>query len=658
MIDLSQLSWTLSGWQPFAWRFFSTIETVGISTPEIGPYPAMFPGSVQENLRRAGAIPDWNVALNSLAIEWVEHRHWMFSTEISQLSVNPGKMLWLEAEVLDYAGWVLVDGVQVGEFRGAHTPTRLELSTALSKPGGHRLDIVFDCPPAGQGQFGYTSRARDAKPRYSYGWDWCPRLIPIGARGILRIEENAEVELVSIATEVPNSMRSGLIRVRLDSKTVDRGPDDVVDIRVTRMGRDPVCSSQNLTAGRQDHVLEVNQPDLWWPVGEGDQALYALEVVVRRGGRVVGHWNRQVGFKHIEWRPCEGAPPGALPWLCVVNGRPVFLQGINWTPVRLCYLDVTRQEIERLTGIYRDLGCNILRVWGGGHLESTVFYEACDRLGILIWQEVPLSSSGRDSVPPEDDAFVAECCRIARHFVRSRQHHVSLLQWCGGNELHRDEVVGGAKIRVPLTLQHRVLGALSEVVATEDPMHRFLPTSPFGPRFHSTREEFGKGLHHEVHGPWGVDGFETFGEWERYWLDDDALFRGEIGVAGASRVELLQHYAGSESLWPPTGPLWQHSAAWWIQWKRLRKRFSGMDDQKALQSYVDYSREEQAQFLASAAAAKKGSFPRCGGFIVWMGHDAFPCPINTSIVEFDFQLKPAAFALARVFFRHHHQSEG
>jgi beta-mannosidase len=221
--------------------------------------------------------------------------------------------------------------------------------------------------------------------------------------------------------------------------------------------------------------------------------------------------------------------------------------------------------------------------------------------------------------------------------------------WCGGNELHLEESHPGGKRRAPLTLEHSVLAALAALVAKEDPAHRFLPTSPYGPRFHSERDEFGQGLHHEVHGPWGVDGHPQPGDWESYWRDDDALFRGEVGVAGASSLNLIRRYAGDEPVWPPTTPLWQHASGWWTQWNRLSGQFSGLAADDALAAYVEFTQREQAEKLAFAVRAKKEQFPRCGGFLIWMGHDAFPCLANTSLVEFDRTLKPAAHAVAAVF---------
>ncbi len=653
LVDLSALAWTLTGWRPFAWRLRKTAETGGFLAPDHGPFPAQLPGSVQENLRRAGAIPDWHIGRNSLAIEWVEHRHWMFTAQIPPLGCAPGDTLRFYADALDYSGWLLIDGRIVAEFRGPHRPTSIDLTAGLALPGRHELALVFAAPPEEQGQLGYTSRARAFKPRYNYGWDWSVRVVPLGAAGRLVLARHATPtrSLLTVTTTLSADLTLGCATVRLAAERLPLSTRG--EIRLTLALAGSTLSTATFPLLFPDSTaafsLELARPALWWPNGLGAATLHDFTVEILLDGQRHEHWQRRVGFKHVDWQPCEGAPAHALPWLCVVNGRPLFLQGVNWTPIRLCYPDTTSTESARLVALYRDLGCNLLRVWGGATLETDAFYDACDHAGLLVWQEFPLSSSGMDSRPPDDSGFIAELTSIARHFIRARQHHACLLQWCGGNELHTEESTPDGPRRRPLDLAHPALAALAALVAAEDPTHRFLPTSPFGPRFHSTPPEFGRGLHHEVHGPWGRGGFPAQADWENYWRDDDSLFRGEVGVAGASSLDLILRYSGSDSPWPPTHALWQHSSGWWTQWDRFAPAFANLSPDAALARYIELTQREQADDLALAARYTKARFPRCGGFLVWMGHDCFPCLANTSIVDCEHRLKPAAHALAAVF---------
>lgn len=199
----------------------------------------------------------------------------------------------------------------------------------------------------------------------------------------------------------------------------------------------------------------------------------------------------------------------------------------------------------------------------------------------------------------------------------------------------------------PVDAGHPLIAHLDRIVAEMDPGRRFLPTSSSGPGFMADEEDFGKGLHWDVHGPWqAVGNLEQ--EWAQYWDHDDALFRSETGAPGASPAALIEHYRGILPTVPGTtaNPLWNR-VSWWIEWPEF-VRAHGREP-RDLDEYVTWSQQRQAGALAIAARACKDRFPRCGGLIIWMGHDGFSCPTNTSIFDFHGEPKPAAAALAAIF---------
>jgi beta-mannosidase len=320
---------------------------------------------------------------------------------------------------------------------------------------------------------------------------------------------------------------------------------------------------------------------------------------------------------------------------------------VNWTPVRSDFHSVTREDYQRLIDLYKAMGANCLRVWGGAFLEREMFYEMCDRAGILVWQEFPLSSSGVDNAAPTDPQVIDELCKIATSYIRRRGHHACKLMWCGGNELCGEP--GHNRDTTPNNLSHPALAAMNEVVQREDPGVRFVPTSPSGPRFSGDTGFFGKGMHHDVHGPWNIK--EPIEQYRQYWANDDALFRSEVGCPSAESIDLLHKYRGTCEVWPPLreNPYWAHSSLWWVQWNRFKDQLHDLAPLDALTKYVELSQALQAEALTIAAKACKDRFPRCGGFLLWMGHDAFPCPANTSIIDFDQRPKPAYHALAKIF---------
>jgi len=675
--DLGQLDWRLAGFVPEQWRFGKLGDIATSAFSDVPAIPASVPGSVQAALREASIIPDWNAGLDARQCEWVENRQWVYQARLPAKWLKTGARFRLHCQGLDTSGWIYVNGHEVGAFRGSFVPHTFDLTPHL-RARNNLLQIIFDVPPRWLGQFGYTSRITEWKPRFNYTWDWTSRLVQIGIWDAITLEaiDGAEIERLRCVTDVDRATGLGSVRVigtasHADGCMVEVRIEDARRMTSKQIGFETsaglVGSANSRLESRiqhrddlltehtdvDEHRFDIslgNLPvDLWWPNGAGNQPRYTVCCrLIAPEGHVCDEQIRTVGFKHVAWRPCEGAPAEADPWICVVNGQPVFLQGVNWTPIRPNFADVPEAEYRKRLELYRDLGCNLLRVWGGACLERECFYRICDELGLLVWQEFPLSSSGVDNWPPEDERSIAEMAEIAASYIERRQHHVSLLLWCGGNELQGGLDGSKAGVGKPVDTSHPLIAKLAHVVAGMDPGRRFLPTSSSGPRFEARAADFGKGLHWDIHGPWKLPG--TMAEWAKYWAGDDALFRSETGAPGASPVEIIRRYRGDLAEMPGTAdnPLWRRTS-WWIEWPTFVQE-QGREP-ISLEEFVAWSQARQAEALVIAARACKGRFPRCGGFLVWMGHDSFPCTANTAIVDFDGNPKPAALAVKEVFSR-------
>ncbi|MCA1694589.1 MAG: hypothetical protein LC749_07570, partial [Actinobacteria bacterium] len=188
LLDLTKHAWVLTGWRPFQW--LANLEGFR-HPPDVGPIPAFAPGSVLACLQAAGIVNDPLIGLRSRDVEWLEHRHWEFSTSLPAASdlervEEACEPAFLEADGLDYGGWVYVDDLLVAEFGGVMLPHRFNLGPVLADDAPKVLRIIFREPPPEQGVTGWTSRSLYFKPRYSYGWDWCPRLVPTGIWGGIR----------------------------------------------------------------------------------------------------------------------------------------------------------------------------------------------------------------------------------------------------------------------------------------------------------------------------------------------------------------------------------------------------------------------------------------------------------------------------------------
>jgi len=272
--DLSKLRWRLAGFMPYGWHCANfpaivPLPRIGVAGTEVAAIPARVPGSVQGALREAGVIPDWNVGLDSRESEWVESRHWVYETYLPDEWFAAGQSFRLVCLGLDYSGWVVLNGRVVGEFRGSLVPHTFDL-TGLLAPSGNRLQIAFDCPPRWLGQLGYTSRMKEWKPRFNYGWDWTCRLVQIGIWDDICLEVTAGpvLERVRCFTELDMESGRGSVTVFADAST---GVGETVRLTLTR--GDSVVAKKDVPAGeiRGGYVWKELPVEPWYPNGHGDQ---------------------------------------------------------------------------------------------------------------------------------------------------------------------------------------------------------------------------------------------------------------------------------------------------------------------------------------------------------------------------------------------------
>jgi beta-mannosidase len=437
-----------------------------------GWLPARVPGSVIDDLSRAGEVPDPYRMRNSRLAEWISERTWVYRRPLSGEGV-------VRFEGVDHEATVFLDGEEVAHHEGAFT------SFQIAVPAGeHQLAVVVHAAPESEPQVGRTSRVLVHKSRMGYGWDFCPRLVHQGIWRPVRLNGAREVFPV----------------VRL--------VDDVGVVEVDG-----------------EVVLRVESPERWWPNRLGPQRLY-------RAG------DFDVGFRTIELDE---------DYRLFVNGELVQIKGWNWVPLDVLYGVPRPEKLAHLLELAARAGCNLLRVWGGGLLESHEFYEHCDRLGLLVWQEFSQSSSAIESVPSDDADFVATMVSDAREIVPRLRRHPSLAVWCGGNELDGDDATP-------------VLAALREVVRELDPDRAWLSTSPLGEK--------------DVHGPWEHQGLREHNG--RYDTGESKL-HSEFGVEGMTNRAALEALVDEEHRWPAdrTNPVYEHLGAWWNNAPLVQEAFGG-----------------------------------------------------------------------------------
>ena len=534
MTSLDGDDWQLKGWLGEEWRWH-------LNKPWDAPgwLPARVPGSVVDDLWRAGEVPDPYRMRQSRDAEWAAARTWVYRRRVTGGTIR--------FDGVDHEATVFVDGEEVARHEGAFTPFDVNVLS-----GDHLLAVAVRAAPESEAQVGRTSRVRVHKSRMGYGWDFCPRLVH---QGIWRsVTHDPEPEVFPRVTLV-----DGIGRVEIDG----------------------------------DVVLEVESPRLWWPNGMGEQHLYGV------GGR-------DVGFRTIDFDDYRLA----------VNGVAMTIKGWNWVPLDVLYGVPRSEKLAHLLGLAAHAGVNLLRVWGGGLLETREFYEHCDRLGLLVWQEFSQSSSGIESRPSDDPEFVAKLTDDARRVVPRLRRHPSLAIWCGGNELDGDDSTPA-------------LAALRDVVRELDPERAWLPTSPIGDR--------------DVHGPWEHQGLRK--HYEHYDSRTSRL-HSEFGVEGMTNRSALEALIDEEHRWPAdrTNPVYEHLGAWWNNAAFVEEAFGGrigeLDTLRRASQWLQY----EGLRYAVEATLRRGA-----GVIPWQLNEPYPNAWCTCAIDYHGQPRPAYYGVARAY---------
>ena len=642
---LSNLKWEVTGhwpWVPLKETSMELGQKLRGVTPAL---PASVPGGVHYDVYQAGMIADPWYGVNSLACEWIENRWWMYRTEFGCPEAQEGRRARLIFEGLDYDALIYLNGELIGEHKGMYEPFAAEVSGKLKKER-NVLIVILKGVPDEMGQIGHTSMTSTQKSRFNYKWDFSTHLVNIGIwkNVILKLYEDVEMEEAWVRSDYDGE--KGIVEIsgnlwRAGEKNKTDGVPVCVSLTECGAGQTVYEERMNLPSDFCCSI-EVLDPKLWYPNGCGEQPLYLVSV--RYQDRVL--WERRIGIRHISYEQNEGAPADSLPYTFIVNGRKVFIKGMNITPLDHLYGNVTDEQYDFLTDIAVNANVNLLRVWGGGLIEKEILYDLCDKKGILIWQEFIQSSSGIDNKPCEDRDFLELLRRNSTAAVKEKRSHTCLAVWSGGNELTEEE-------NRPCGYGNRNIAMLKEIVEEYDPGILFLPTSASGPREFMSFEN-GRftelGVTHDVHG-----GSNYGGNPNHYikYEGADHLFHSEYGMDGMTSMKSIRKFMPKEDQYPTTmgeNPRWMHHGDWWGTYYRDTEMFGELTD---LKLFADCSRYMQAEGLRFIVEANRRKAPRCSGSIIWQLNEPWPNICCTNLLDYYGETKPAYYAVKRAYAAHH-----
>ncbi len=388
--------------------------------------------------------------------------------------------------------------------------------------------------------------------------------------------------------------------------------------------------------------LTIHQPELWWPNGLGAQPLYEIEVrlVDPVSSSVLDTTVKRIGLRTL--RLDRRRDQWGESFQFVVNGVPFFAKGANWIPADGLLGRMTPERYRRLVSDTAAANMNMLRVWGGGIYEHQAFYEACDELGICVWQDFMFACS---TYPSFDPGFMASIEAEARDQVRRLRHHPCLALWCGNNELEQGLVGdrGWQGGQMPWEEYAKVFDRmLPEIVAELNPDTDYWPGSPHSPM--GDRSDHRNPACGDAH-LWDVwHGKKTF-EWYR---TCEHRFNSEFGFQSFPEPSTARGYTAPEDRNITSWIMEHHQRSgagnatimhYMLDWFRLPV---GFDNTLWLSQIL------QGMAIKYACEHWRRSMPRGMGTLYWQLNDTWPVA-SWSSIDYHGRWK-ALHYMARHFF--------
>lgn len=465
-----------------------------------GWLPATVPGTVHQDLLAAGRIPDPFVGLHEREVQWVGERDWLYRCAFELPPDLPGSdTAALCCDGLDTVATVWLNDREVLRGDNMFVPLRAVV-TPLLRPGRNEIRILFESAlRVGQGREaehgrmaawnGDPSRVYVRKAQYHWGWDWGPCLLTAGPWRPVRLEiYRRRIAGLHCPGRVAPDLGGATIPM---SAELDLGGAEATrgDLRLRLELRGPEGERVDeallpVEGAAVRHTFAVERPRLWWPRGYGEQPLYRVAATLEEGGVALDRRELRVGLRHLRLaqEPLAGAPGRGFVFVC--NGVPVFCGGANWIPADSFLPRVTPERYRALVQQAADANMAMLRVWGGGVYEHDAFYDACDELGLLVWQDFMFACGTYPAYPAFQESVRAE----AEAAVRRLRHHPCLALWCGNNEDYQvaesirayDPAFQGGLAASPFPGRALYERLLPEVCARLDPDRPYWPGSPYG----------------------------------------------------------------------------------------------------------------------------------------------------------------------------------
>lgn len=509
--------------------------------------PGRVPGNVYGDLVRAGRMPDPCFGTNSGLFRPYEFIDWEYSTRFTAPALSPGERLELVFDGVDTVFDCFVNGIAVGSGRNMFIAHRFDVTGAVRPGAENELSVhirssvnaarAYRRPTAVSSSLAYNFEGLPLRrAMHTYGWDIAPRLVGAGLwRGVSleTVSPTRWGECYLFTQEITEEGARVMLDWNFDTEAVSL---DGFEAELTMKCAESEAAFRfplRFTTGRREFT--VPNPRLWWPLGSGEQNLYDVTLRLFHDGELRDTRSWRTGIRTVRLERTETNFDGAGKFCFEVNHRKIFIKGSNWVPADALHGEHP-ERVRKGLELFLELGCNMVRCWGGGVYEDHDFFDFCDENGLLVWQDFMFACE----IAPRDAGFAEEVRREAEAVVCKLRQHPSLALWSGDNEC--DELYFYEPLQRWKTSMNRLSReVLPEAVFANDPIRDYLPSSPY--LCDELKQRNARYASPEQH-LWGPRD-----NWKNsFYTGNTAIFASEIGYHGMPAVESLRKFLPPASL--------------------------------------------------------------------------------------------------------------
>ena len=448
------------------------------------------PSSIYTDLAEAGIIERKKLESNPEEFFQISLEPWIYKKDFDLPSgFLANEKIELLFEGLDTFGQVWLNGKLISRTDNMFCQWRFDVAKIL-KQRGNELLVKFDSAvEEGErlmSRYGMLSKDKCSLPQRAYvrkaqcqfGWDWAPVLPGCGIWKPVRLEafKAASISDVHITT-VDCGKSNADIKIFVQIEKFSPRPMVCSLSVIDAAGKIAAKANLQYSARHKQAsaVVKIAKHQLWQPRPYGSQPLYKLIAELHSGEELVDSASQNFGIRTVKLNQVPDEHGQSFQF--EINGRPVYVKGADWIPASIFIGSAGANDYERLLVSAADANINMLRVWGGGIYETEEFYNLCDRLGILVWQDFMFACA----YYPDRNWFVERVKREAAQNIIRLRNHPSLVLWCGNNEIdwqHSTGKLGRSKKFYGRNIYHKIL---PQLVNELDPSRDYIASTPLGP---------------------------------------------------------------------------------------------------------------------------------------------------------------------------------